>query len=235
MTPLPAPNPAPTPIPAVTATVEGISVNSATLRTAIRTLQMNTIENTVVIDGTEFATGPSTLTSGLQDVFALVPGAGDTKLVARSTKAPDMPATGSSIYSGTAKVLIADGSSTYMVTMDALTTVTFGTSGHVGFSGTSVAQGGTVVDVSGSRNYAPNGSETVAFSNLALSGQSFSATSASRAAASGFGAGPELFDPDATLYANGVFAGQTPEELTGVASARASSGAEALVTFTGSR
>lgn len=225
----------PQPAPETTLGVEGISINSTTLRTAIRSLQMTPTGSAVTVDGTAFATGPSPLTVGLQDVFALDPGAGETKLVALSTDAPDMPTAGSSIYTGKAEVLVADGSAAYMVTMDALTTVTFGAGGGVDFAGSSVAAGGAVVDISGQQYYVPTGTETVMFSNLALSGQSFSATSASRAAASGFGAGPELFDQSATVYASGVFAGQTPEEIAGAASARAPTGAELLVTFTGSR
>lgn len=232
--PTPDPTPVPPPPPEETfITVTGISIDSATLTAALQDLDLSQDDGTIRIEDVRFAIDPSHLTAGMSNIGHLEAAAGDVKLVARQSSAVDVPQSGTAEFVGSAVVQVNDGSASYALTMDATTTINFGSNASMDVVYDNVGGGGQMISIDGIDDYAASGDELISLTGLQIDGAVFSDGGDTSASATGFGGGGEILLGDIDISVQGVFAGDDADEIGATAGISGDNG-ELLIIWTGS-
>ena len=170
-------------------------------------------------------------------VSGLTSAAGDYKIVGVVTDAGDLPSDTTVVYLGQAQVLVNDGV-IYEGTMESTITATIGTVGTntnlVDVELRNISDGLRALATYGAGGLG-NGNELIQFTDLEISGSTFSAVASSGSVVDGFGSAAASIDTSsATLTASGFFAGSTGQEVAGGATMDTAA-AQALITFTGTQ
>lgn len=172
-------------------------------------------------------------------VSAIDPDNGDrTKalLVSEQTLVSDLPSNSVVEYSGNARFDLSGGGGNYTGVMGANLTASFGTEGavvDVEFSDVDTGQG---YIVNGASTTDTTGAEYIAISNLAITDNSFAVGDDTAIEVQGFASSTSSIDfSDATIQANGVFAGPNAEEVAGAVAASTSNDFKLFTTFSGAQ
>ena len=222
-------------------TVTAVTLDSGTPTTSSQSGSFAHASSTATLGGSGITLDASSALSNDQagDRYSYVAGLNtstDFKVVAIATDASDLPSNQTVTYNGQALVTVTDVAATYEGTMESTVTANFGSTGSdVNVVLNSITNATQTTGAAAPTTYTATNSENITFSDLTISGNGFASDTGSSASITGFGAGGGTFNATNTeISATGVFAGPTADEVAG-AGTISTTGATALVTFSGTQ